>query len=100
MHEIVEGGKVLEKNFIGIAMEWLANYLAVFDGAYIIVSHDYDFLEKVSSCICDIEFGTIKKYTGKYSDFLKQKEHLREDYIRQYEAPSVILCLVFNKSST
>ncbi len=67
-------------------VEWLANYLAVFDGAYIVVSHDYDFLEKVSSCICDIEFGTIKKYAGKYSDFLRQKEHLREDYVRQYQA--------------
>jgi ATPase subunit of ABC transporter with duplicated ATPase domains len=67
-------------------VDWLANYLTGFDGAYIVVSHDFDFLEKISSCICDIEFGTIKKYTGKYSDFLRQKEHLREDYIRQYDA--------------
>ncbi|WP_312469654.1 ABC-F family ATP-binding cassette domain-containing protein [Neobacillus sp.] len=67
-------------------VDWLANYLSVFDGAYIVVSHDYDFLEKISSCICDIEFGTIKKYAGKYSDFLRQKEHLREDYTRQYVA--------------
>ncbi|WHY77071.1 ABC-F family ATP-binding cassette domain-containing protein [Neobacillus sp. WH10] len=67
-------------------VDWLANYLTVFDGAYIVVSHDFDFLEKISSCICDIELGTIKKYTGKYSDFLRQKEHLREDYTRQYVA--------------
>ncbi|MFJ7724739.1 ABC-F family ATP-binding cassette domain-containing protein [Neobacillus sp. NPDC097160] len=67
-------------------VDWLANYLSAFDGAYVVVSHDFDFLEKISSCICDIEFGTIKKYAGKYSDFLRQKEHLREDYIRQYEA--------------
>ncbi|WP_286232315.1 ABC-F family ATP-binding cassette domain-containing protein [Neobacillus mesonae] len=67
-------------------VDWLASYLTGFDGAYIVVSHDFDFLEKISSCICDIEFGTIKKYTGKYSDFLRQKEHLRADYIRQYDA--------------
>ncbi|GIN94399.1 ABC transporter ATP-binding protein [Siminovitchia terrae] len=67
-------------------VEWLANYLEAFDGTFIIVSHDFDFLEKVSSCICDIEFGTIKKYYGKYSDFLRQKEHLRQDYIRRYNA--------------
>ncbi|MBS4189497.1 ABC-F family ATP-binding cassette domain-containing protein [Bacillus sp. FJAT-49705] len=67
-------------------VEWLANYLEAFDGAFIVVSHDFDFLEKVSSCICDIEFGTIKKYYGKYSDFLRQKEHLRQDYIRRYNA--------------
>jgi len=67
-------------------VEWLANYLEAFDGAFIVVSHDFSFLEKVSSCICDIEFGTIKKYYGKYSDFLRQKEHLRQDYIRRYSA--------------
>ncbi|NPC93087.1 ABC-F family ATP-binding cassette domain-containing protein [Bacillus sp. WMMC1349] len=65
-------------------VEWLAHDLEVFDGAFIIVSHDFDFLEKVSSCICDIEYGTIKKYNGKYSDFLRQKEHLQRDYIRRY----------------
>ncbi|MBB6735331.1 ABC-F family ATP-binding cassette domain-containing protein [Cohnella zeiphila] len=66
--------------------EWLAGFLTAFDGAYIVVSHDFDFLEKISSCICDIEFGTIRKYYGKYSDFLRQKEHLRQDYVRRYEA--------------
>ncbi|MEN1936830.1 ABC-F family ATP-binding cassette domain-containing protein [Paenibacillus sp. 102] len=67
-------------------VEWLTGYLVGFEGAFIVVSHDFDFLEEVSSCICDIEFGTIKKYYGKYSDFLRQKEHLRKDYIRQYHA--------------
>lgn len=57
-----------------------------FEGAFIVVSHDFDFLEKVTSCICDVEFGTVKKYYGKYSDFVRQKEHLRKDYIRQYYA--------------
>ncbi|GJM71862.1 hypothetical protein HMSSN036_40780 [Paenibacillus macerans] len=27
-----------------------------------------------------------QKYYGKYSDFLRQKEHLREDYVRRYHA--------------
>jgi ATPase subunit of ABC transporter with duplicated ATPase domains len=67
-------------------VEWLSNYLMVFDGAFIVVSHDYELLEKISTCIGDLEFGTIKKYYGKYSDFLRQKEHLRKDYIRQYNA--------------
>ena len=67
-------------------VEWLANYLMNFEGAFIVVSHDFDFLEKVTSCICDVEFGTVKKYYGKYSDFVRQKEHLRKDYIRQYYA--------------
>ncbi|MGO0907453.1 ABC-F family ATP-binding cassette domain-containing protein [Clostridioides difficile] len=67
-------------------VEWLANYLNTFRGAFIVVSHDFDFLEKISTGILDIEFGMVKKYYGKYSEFLKQKSHLREDYIRKYQA--------------
>lgn len=67
-------------------VDWLANYLSAFKGAFIVVSHDFDFLEKITTGICDIEFGTIKKYNGKYSEFLRQKTFLREDYIRQYNS--------------
>lgn len=67
-------------------VDWLASWLCSFEGAFIVVSHDHDFLEKISGGICDIEFGTIRKYHGNYTEFLKQKAHLREDYVRQYQA--------------
>ena len=67
-------------------IQWLSDYLSAFPKAFMVVSHDYNFLEKVCTCICDIEERTIHKYTGKYSDFLKQKKHLREEYIRRYAA--------------
>lgn len=67
-------------------IEWLSEYLQTFQGAFIIVSHDFEFLDKVTTCICDIEFNKIKKYRGNYSSFLKQKGALREEYIRQYES--------------
>ena len=61
-------------------------YLTEFSGAFLVVSHDFAFLEQISTCICDIDEQSIRKYSGKYSDFLKQKKHLREDYIRRYTA--------------
>ena len=67
-------------------IDWLSSYLVTFKGAFIIVSHDYDFLEKVTTCICDIEFNKIKKYKGTYSSFLKQKISGREAYVREYES--------------
>lgn len=67
-------------------IEWLSNYLNSFKGAYIVVSHDFDFLDKITTGILDIEFGTIKKYSCRYSEFIKQKAHLREEYIRQYHS--------------
>lgn len=65
---------------------WLSDYLNNFKGAFIIVSHDFQFLEKITTCICDIEFGTIKKYYGKYSEFLKQKTHMRTVYLKTYQS--------------
>lgn len=35
---------------------------------------------------CDIDNDTITKYYGTYSEFLKKKTLLREDYVRQYSA--------------
>lgn len=67
-------------------IQWLSEYLSAFPKAFMVVSHDYNFLEKICTCTCDIEERKIHKYTGKYSDFLKQKKHLREEYIRRYAA--------------
>lgn len=51
-----------------------------------VVSHDNQFLEKISDRICDIDNGKLAKYYGTYSEFLKKKTMLREDYIRQYSS--------------
>ncbi len=65
---------------------WLADYLSGLDNAFMVVSHDYAFLEKIANRICDIDNDTITKYHGTYSEFLRKKTLLREDYVRQYSA--------------
>lgn len=65
---------------------WLGEYLSGLDNAFLVVSHDHNFLEQICTCICDIDNRTITKYYGTYSEFLKKKTLLREDYIRQYSA--------------
>lgn len=65
---------------------WLSEYLSTMQNAFMVVSHDYDFLEKISTRICDIDNEKIKKYYGSYLEFRKKKASLREDYIRQYSA--------------
>ncbi|RDY33295.1 ABC-F family ATP-binding cassette domain-containing protein [Lachnotalea glycerini] len=72
----------LDKNHI----MWLSDYLSNLENAFMVVSHDYDFLEKITNRICDIDNKKISKYYGTYSEFLKKKMLLREDYIRQYSA--------------
>lgn len=65
---------------------WLSDYLSNLDNAFLVVSHDYKFLEKISNRICDIDNEKLKKYYGTYSEFTRKKALLREDYIRQYSA--------------
>lgn len=65
-------------------VEWLSGYLSSFPNAFVVVSHDFEFLEKVSNCICDIDACTLKKYTVKYSEFIRIKEQLKNEHIRRY----------------
>lgn len=66
-------------------IDWLAQYLAETKRAFMVVSHDYAFLERISNCICDVDNGEMRKYAGKFSDYTKQKEQAKEDYRRRYE---------------
>lgn len=61
-------------------VEWLVEFLQEFEGAFIVISHDFDFLDKVTNCICDIEFNKIEKYHGNFSKFTRLKELKRENY--------------------
>lgn len=67
-------------------VSWLAEYLSSLENAYMVISHDYDFLERIANRICDIDNEKISKYFGTYSEFLRKKTLLREDYVRQYSA--------------
>lgn len=67
-------------------IEWLVKYLNHFKGTYMIVSHDYKFLTRVTNCICDIEHGKITRYGGDYETFAKLKEERRAAYVKDYES--------------
>ena len=61
------------------AIEWLEDYLKGYKGSIILVSHDRMFLDNVCNVIYDIEYGSLTRYSGNYSYFVKKKE---ENYIR------------------
>ena len=53
---------------------WLEDYLKGYKGAVLIVSHDRYFLDKLCTSICEIERGTLTRYKGNYSAFVRLKE--------------------------
>lgn len=40
---------------------------------FLVVSHDFEFLDKIANRICDIDNDTITKYYGTYSEFLRKR---------------------------
>lgn len=57
----------------------LEEYIDIFEGAVISVSHDRYFLDKCAERIFSFEGGKIKQYEGGYSDYKNVKENLVED---------------------
>ena len=67
------------------AVEWLEEFLQTYPAAYIIISHDRYFLDRVCRRIIELENGRANSYTGNYSDYLVEREVRREAQQRAYE---------------
>ncbi|MGN0556218.1 MAG: ABC-F family ATP-binding cassette domain-containing protein [Acutalibacteraceae bacterium] len=65
---------------------WLTKFLNGFKGAFILVSHDFEFLNAVVNCICDIDNGKIVRYNGSYEKFVSLKEIKRQEYEKNYHS--------------
>lgn len=57
---------------------WLESCLRTFPGAVVIVSHDKMFLDNVTNRTIEISLGKIYDFNKPYSEYLIQREELRE----------------------
>ncbi len=58
--------------------EWLEDYLKSFAGAFIMITHDRYFLDRVTNRILEIDRGKLYSYTANYSRFLELKAEREE----------------------
>lgn len=56
------------------SVEWLEGFLSSFSGAFIVISHDRYFLDKVTDKTIEIDCKKLRSYKGNYSEFLVKKE--------------------------
>ncbi|SHI93893.1 ATP-binding cassette, subfamily F, member 3 [Hymenobacter daecheongensis DSM 21074] len=56
------------------SIKWIENYLAGYEGAVIIVSHDREFLDRTTNTIVEVTGGKLVPYAGNYSYYLEEKE--------------------------
>ncbi|MEJ5222819.1 MAG: ABC-F family ATP-binding cassette domain-containing protein [Anaerolineales bacterium] len=74
-------------NHLDIGMlEWLEGWLAHFDGAALIVSHDRAFLDNTVTRILELDPAThaLRPYDGNYTAYLEQKLNEQEQQWQAY----------------
>ena len=64
------------------SVKWLEQFLASYDGAVLLVSHDRAFMDACVSHVAALENRRLTTYTGNYSSYLRQ----REDNLEQLRA--------------
>ncbi|WP_022950464.1 ATP-binding cassette domain-containing protein [Leucothrix mucor] len=64
------------------AVIWLQQWLIQYPGTLVLISHDREFLDAVTSHIAHVEHQKITLYTGNYSAF----EHLRAERLSQQQS--------------
>ncbi|MFM1564826.1 ABC-F family ATP-binding cassette domain-containing protein [Helcococcus ovis] len=62
-------------------IEWLRRYLQEYENAFILISHDIEFLDSVINLIYHVENKELNRYVGNYSEF----ERLHELKLKQIE---------------
>ena len=75
----------LDENHI----EWLRRYLQEYENAFILISHDMEFLNSVVNIIYHMENQELNRYVGDYNKFLEvyevKKAQLEAAYRRQQQ---------------
>jgi ATPase subunit of ABC transporter with duplicated ATPase domains len=67
-----------------LSIAWLEHYLAHdFKGMLVFISHDTDFINRLSQKIIDVDYGEVREYTGNYDQFLAQKKLVEEQKLSE-----------------
>ena len=64
---------------------WLADHLSAWPGAFLIISHNPTFLDRICNSIWHLEFASITRYPGNHSKFLSLSAARREGKLLAFE---------------
>lgn len=66
-------------------IEWLTEYLQNYPYAFLLISHDTEFMNRVVSVVYHLEFTKLTRYTANYEKFLDMAEMNKNQHIDAYE---------------
>ena len=67
------------------SIKWLEEYLAKYQGAVLLVTHDRYFLDHVTNRIFELDHGSLYAYQGNYQSFIEAKARRDEESIQTEE---------------
>ncbi len=75
---------------------WLEKFLAGFDGALLMTSHDRAFMNRVVNKIVEIDAGTLTSYSGDYDFYQQQRAIADRNQQAQFERQQAMLAKEIN----
>lgn len=66
-------------------IEWVEKAFQKYSGAFIVISHDRTFLDNVCDTIWELDNNKIKRYSGNYASYKKEKDNERQFQQTEYE---------------
>lgn len=66
------------------SIQWLEDFLANYNGAVVLVSHDRAFLDNVTNRTIEISLGKIYDYKANYTRYLELRKEHRETQLAAY----------------
>src|SRR5579862_5828155 len=67
------------------ALLWFQDYLKIYLGAILVISHDREFLNQLVGSIVEIRQSKLIRYRGNYDDYLLQREAAEEQLMAAYK---------------
>lgn len=67
------------------SVEWLEDFLKGYDGAFVVISHDRYFLDRVTNKTFELENMRFRSYNGNYSEYMAQREIEKKTEQRNYD---------------
>lgn len=66
------------------SIQWLEQFLQVYPGAVVLISHDRAFLDNLTNRTVEISFGRIYDYPAPYTKYLELRKERREQELAAY----------------
>ena len=72
-------------------IEWLSKFLNDFDKAFVVISHDEDFLRSIGKVVYELSNKKLTRYNMPYDMFLHEREIRIEQYKKAYESQQAFI---------